>query len=100
MRFIEEWKNPALKCERVGHRKGVEFRKGYRKPDYSNGEYRSYVCVAVEEERIACPRCKAAFGEWRVTHRKGFTGYNWPSDQAKEFDKAGEYWTSKGLVSL
>lgn len=60
MRWFREFLHPELKCQRVGHREGLEFRDGYRKPDFGRREYRDYVCIAVTEEREACLRCHAS----------------------------------------
>lgn len=97
MRWLKELRNPKLKCERVGHREGLEFRKGYRKPDFNRHEYRYYVCVAVTEEREACLRCHAPLSAWALRDRNGLTGYSWPKDMADQFEKAGEYWQTRGF---
>lgn len=99
MRWLREWRNPALKCQRLGHATGLEFRKGYRRPDFDKGEHRHYVCVSVYEDRPACLRCEQPLGDWRQVHRRGFNSYSWPGDQAEKFETAGEYWTSHGFVA-
>jgi len=94
MRFWRELRNPALKCVRIGHKPGIEFRRGYRRPQ----EHRYYVCDGVTEERDVCLRCKVALtGDWRQTERQGFTGFSWPKDQADAFRRDGEYWSSHGF---
>jgi hypothetical protein len=96
MRWWDEMRNPSLKCERAGHKLGVEFRKGYRRPDYERGEHRNYVCMGVSEERAACVRCRLPFSPWLEKSRDGFTGFSWPADQASIFNANGEYWTERG----
>lgn len=97
MRLIRELRNPELKCRRIGHRLGVEFRDGYRKPDFEKQEYRYYVCVAVTEERASCLRCHAPQGEWTTTKRTGLTGYSWPKPMADKFDAESELWQQTGF---
>ena len=94
MRWWKEWKYPTIKCGRVGHKMGIEYRKGYVTPQ----DYRNYVCERVRQERDVCTRCTVNFSDWRTTEREGFTGYSWPADQASEFKKNGAYWTSHGFA--
>ena len=60
MRFWREYKDPGLKCERVGHREDVQWRRGVRKLNNTFGTpYRGFTA-----KRRACYRCKAGFTAW------------------------------------
>lgn len=94
MRWWREFKNPALKCERVGHSLGTEVRAGFVKPERADGY--SYICMGVTQRRLACIRCRAPMGDWTDSgRRQGFTGFSWPSDQAATFDRDREYWRTQ-----
>lgn len=95
MRWLNEWKNPALKCDRIGHRMGVEYRRGYTRPE----DYRYYVCDEVKQTRQVCLRCKINFGEWETKKLRSLTGFSWPTSQVDAFDEKGEYWTDAGFAA-
>jgi len=86
MRFWNELRNPALKCERVGHKHMMRSRTGMV---WSEGRY---VADRVEQERDWCPRCGVAHEDWRDISRTGISSWSAPSDVMREFEKTGEYW--------
>lgn len=95
MLWLRELFNRKLKCDRIGHRTGIEYRTGYVYPESPH----YHVCDKVRQERSACGRCKEPLGEWEVKTRKGYTGFSWPEDQADEFNERGEYWTGGGITA-
>ena len=97
LRWFKELRSPSLKCERTGHRPGIEYRRGFRKPSLEGREYRYYVCIGVTDERPACLRCRTPLGEWKETRHDGFTGFSWPRNQADEFNANGEIWDARGF---
>lgn len=86
MRFWDELRNPALKCERLGHKNATRSRSGMVR---SSG--RRYVADRVEQEREWCPRCGLAHNDWRDTSRTGISSWSAPSSIMREFEKTGEY---------
>jgi hypothetical protein len=86
MRFLRELRNPALKCERVGHKHQARTRQGMVR---SSGRY---VADSVEQERDWCPRCGLAHDEWRDISREGISSWSAPSDVMREFERTGEHW--------
>lgn len=85
-RWWKELRNPALKCERVGHRTDTRTRNGMVA---SNGYY---VADRVEQEREYCSRCGHTHGPWRDISRTGISSWSAPSDVMREFERTGEYW--------
>ena len=90
MRWLREFRQPALKCARTSHIIGVEMRSGTRKP--TGDEWRYFACVEATQERFICVRCKAALDDWHETKSKGFTACSWPETMAKKFDEDGVIW--------
>jgi hypothetical protein len=86
MRFWKELRNPALKCERIGHKHATRTRSGMV---WSKGHY---VADRVEQECDWCPRCGIAHGEWRDLSRTGISSWSAPSDVMREFERTGAYW--------
>ena len=87
-RWFRELATPADKCERRGHRIGVESRAGYVWPE----DYRRHVCDRVTQERPFCVRCRTPLDEWKTVSRQGFSGVSWPADMLEKFQSSGEYW--------
>jgi len=87
MRFFDEWKNPALKCERVGHIAETKQRRGFT---WSG----KYGCVAdsVSQRRAVCRTCGKELSEWEDTHRSGLNGLSMPSEHMRILDEHGEFW--------
>lgn len=86
LRFWKELRNPALKCERVGHKHATRSRSGMvRSKSY-------YVADRVEQERDWCPRCGVAHGPWSDISRTGISSWLAPSEVMREFERTGEYW--------
>lgn len=105
LRWFRRWRaerrNPALKCERVGHVPVIERREGYVSPwreDFKcsiyNRSYRTYVCIGVTQERAACGRCGEASSPWDNIEEEGYNSYSWPSDMAATFRRDREVWQS------
>lgn len=93
MRFLRELFDPAEKCARLGHKPAPFFRRGYVRANYG-----FHVVDGVIQTCERCLRCNKLLSKWTDVDgsRVGFSGYSWPSDQAAEFDKNGEYWTREG----
>ena len=87
MRFWIELRNPALKCERVGHKTETQTRSGMVRSD----RYR-FVADKVHQEREWCPRCGIAHTDWRDTSRTGISSWSAPSEIMREFERTGEHW--------
>ena len=94
MRWFKEFMNPSLKCDRVGHKPGIEYRRGYTTPEQPYW----HVCDKVREERVLCKRCKTPLGKWSVAERTGINSWSCPSSMAEEFDMNGEVWIDQGVA--
>lgn len=93
MRWWKEFRDPSLKCARVGHTERKRYRTGYVRPK----DWGRYICEKVTQEAPCCRRCGLLLGEFQdVGSRQGFTGYSWPSYQAAEFRENGAFWETEG----
>ncbi len=95
-RILSEMFRPSSKCERLGHKLRIEWRRGFVRPKNWSGS----VCDAAEQERDVCRRCGEPQSEWRFVSRRGRSGYSWPSDMAREFNDKGEVWDESGFRSI
>lgn len=96
MRWFREMRQPALKCERLGHDVAVETRTGW-----TSSESWSHVMDKVRQERRACRRCGAILGDWVTVDRDGFHSVSWPTSMWDEYYANGnERWTNHGWRSL
>lgn len=85
MRFLKEFFNPSLKCERLGHDEYIE------EADITF-ILRRFRAVAEEYEctRNKCRRCAVVFTEWkRGKYLGSIQSISMPSDMMKRFEKRG-----------
>ena len=94
MRFWNEFRNPKLKCERVGHKNQIEWREGYLKPKWGDLNYSYTVMNDVHQERRCCARCGDA-DEWVTTKRSGIQSFSAYKDMWSQIE-AGNYWPRNG----
>jgi hypothetical protein len=94
MRFWQEFRNPKLKCERVGHKIIVEWRRGYAKPHRSDWDYYRTVMNKIRQERRCCTRCREA-GDWKVTEKDSIQSFSAPQSTYDAINKGG-YWFEHG----
>lgn len=87
-RWWKEMREPGLKCDRIGHKAETRTRRGMVRSKSWN-----YVADRVEQERLWCPRCGLAHGEWKDISRSGISSWSAPSDVMREFERTGEYWS-------
>ncbi len=92
-RWLAEFGNAALKCERVGHRVRTAWRKGYVYPE--TGSFRS-VADRVKQERVICDRCDAKMTEWETVERRPLNGFSASEDAWDEIRAGRGYWTNHG----
>lgn len=89
-RWLRERRNPALKCERLGHIPADEIRQGYKPPTwYGVADY-------VEETRKACSRCSVALGEWKRTDWGNVASLRMPDECWRVLRKDGVFWMRGG----
>lgn len=62
--FFKEFPNPSLKCDRKGHKEGVQERTGIIESRYLGSQYAKAV-----ERRKVCKRCKVELTDWNI-HRQ------------------------------
>jgi hypothetical protein len=91
-RLWQEVWEPHLKCERVGHKWTRETRRGYRKPDYGEWGFWSYVAFRIREKRTRCVRCGEAT-PWGDRRESGLTGLTLPSTWMEVLDEDRILWT-------
>lgn len=91
-RWFREILDPVLRCARLGHWHGIEWREGYCRPNgYGNGVARS-----VRQERVYCRRCKAAILPWEDVDSRHIDSLSAPIDIIREFEANGEVWLRGG----
>lgn len=93
-RWFREFRNPKLKCERVGHRLAVQWRSGLVHPHRST-RWRS-VADRVTEERVTCLCCKEPQSEFVVVKRSSIQGLNAPQSTFTAMDNGGD-WEERGI---
>lgn len=94
MRWIREMQNPALKCERLGHRLAVLWRKGLVHPHRST-RWRS-VADKVTQEKVACLRCGQDQTDWVVVKRSTIQSLSAPQSTYDAMDEGGS-WDEHGV---
>lgn len=87
-RWLDEMRNPAAKCERVGHKMQEQSRRGYLRD--TSGHYRC-VAVAVKEKRTACRRCGME-GAWERVSERGISSLTLDSEWMETLEETGEVW--------
>lgn len=92
MRWFAEFRRPALKCERVGHRAVGEWRRGYVPGGYG---YFSGVAKRVRQERSVCSRCALVIVPWTKVHSKAIHSLT-ASPDAWDKIEAGGWWPERG----
>jgi hypothetical protein len=70
---LRELRNPALKCERIGHDEMVMYRIGYVAPCKPE----KYQADRVRQHRIICARCRVELRPWFELERSYLK--NWPN---------------------
>ena len=93
-RWFSEFKHPALKCSRVGHRLQGEWRRGYIPSD---GGYFGGVALRVKEMREVCARCGVQTEPWRPIEGESRTIHSLSAPESG-WDQitAGGWWTDYG----
>lgn len=66
--WLKELFDPAVKCERVGHKTRTLTRKTIRWPSES---WRRGVADKCKEKLVKCRRCGEVLVDWEVTDRVG-----------------------------
>lgn len=94
MRFFKELFNPALKCERLGHKPVVEWRKGYTNPTSSDWDRYRVVVHRSTQEQVCCARCKKA-DPWETVKKEGIHGLTAPQSTWDAIN-AGGSWSEWG----
>ena len=87
LRWLSEFRNPSLKCVRLGHDWKEEKRTGYVRPWTLPGHYFRAVVVRIKQQREICQRCKILHpekGEWKTFFSAGIQVF---SSSLEEFDK-------------
>lgn len=78
-RWLEEFRQPVLKCGRVGHVERERTRQAYVRPDPALDLFWTrYVAVRVVERQTYCGRCGLA-DPWKQVDRRGLNGLTMPS---------------------
>lgn len=90
-RWFRELRDPALKCERVGHRLAVLWRRGLVHPHRSS--FRS-VADNVTQEKVSCTRCGLDHTDWVVVKRSSLQGLSAPQSTYDAMDNGGSWETS------
>ena len=85
LQWFNDLRNPAQKCERVGHKLHTRKRETYRDPESS---FRTVVDLC-EEEKIVCKRCKHVEKDWEIIYREGYSSVSMPGDMNREWKKNG-----------
>jgi len=88
-RFLKEWSDPCLKCERVGHNMKKQHRSGY----YYDSGFRT-VAKNVVQERQVCKRCGYTT-EWETIESMALYSFSASIDISNEIMKHSEndpYW--------
>ena len=88
MRWLDEMRNPAAKCERVGHKMHEQHRRGYLSD--IRGHFRC-VAVAVKEKRTVCGRCGME-NAWERVSERGINSLILDSEWMETLEETGEVW--------
>lgn len=88
-RFFREFRNPSLKCERVGHIRIIEEREGYVWP--ANTPF-SHVADSCDQQRVICSRCDQELEPWKETDRSGIHSLSMGSSYWTKLKKNKELW--------
>lgn len=93
-RWFNELQRPSLRCERIGHRRSGEWRRGYIPGE---GGYFGGVACRTRQMREYCTRCgvetepwRPIEGETRTIHSLSTSEDNW------DRINAGGWWTDYG----
>lgn len=89
MRFLWELFKPALKCDRLGHKKAERKYKIYAEPK-SHG-WLSGVADRAVLTRDECKRCGTVLSEGEITDRHAIDSLSMPSSEYDKFEKNGVY---------
>jgi hypothetical protein len=94
VRWWSELRNPALRCERVGHDRAGEWRRGYMP---GRGGWMGGVAVRVRHEREVCKRCGVETEPWRPVEGQSKTISSLTTSE-DNWDKigAGGWWYEHG----
>ena len=87
-RWLDEMRNPAAKCERVGHKMHEQRRSGYL--NGGHGHFRC-VAVAVKEKRAVCRRCGDVWA-WERLSERGINSLTLDSKWMETLEETGEVW--------
>ena len=97
MRWFREFRNPSLRCERVGHKPVIEWRRGLLPPKVTG--FFGGVADRVRQERHVCARCGAELKAWETTQRRSIDSLSGPSDMFEAIRNGG-YWLEDGRAAL
>ena len=76
--YLHEMFDPALKCDRVGHKLEEHHRSGY----YYDSGFRTVVTNVIQA-RMECTRC-GYVTEWKTTRMQGLQSFSVPIDIAEK----------------
>lgn len=91
LRAFNEWRNPLLKCFRIGHRMKDEVQSGIVAPSR-----RFAIADSVVRRRGVCTRCPHK-GEWVVTERRGIDALTMPESHWQIMRRDGIFVTSRRI---
>ena len=86
MRWLDEFRDPKLKCCRVGHKMRELERETWRKPSERGG-----VIDSCHEIASVCKRCDSGEGDWTITMRDPIHSFTAGSDIWDRLDKNGVF---------
>jgi hypothetical protein len=86
-RWWNEFRKPALKCERVGHDVKQERRRYFSEPK----NYRMHVADRCVDGREVCNRCRVIISPWVVVQRTGITSLSMPAEHWEVLREFGTY---------
>lgn len=81
-RWLGDLRNPAEKCNRIGHKLSI-----WRQKAYVPSEWR--VVAQVTEERITCDRCNHIEQDWKELRREDYSRASWPESMWDKYYDGG-----------
>jgi hypothetical protein len=84
---LNEFRKPALKCERLGHDVKQERRRYFSEPE----NYRMHVADRCIDGREVCKRCRVVVSPWVVVQRTGIASLSMPVEHWEVLREFGTY---------